>query len=266
MLASSGSGSAGRGVPRRVRLVAQDGSEVWIREESKVVTGDDGQALYTQGYLEDVTERRAAERELATSERRLRMVTDNMNDVIFVYGMDRKLRYVTPSFEELTGFTVAELFERNFLNDVHPRTTRPGCCRCGGGVRGRGVHRRGVPDHQPRRPREVVLERRLAGAGRRRGADRRADPRRRHHGPKRAELRLRESEERSRLIDRHHRATHSWRLDVEAWRWSGTGLTSEMFGFDRDEVIGRDIVDAGARRGEPRGDGARARPGGRRRA
>ncbi len=136
-----------------------------------------------QGYLEDVTERRAAERDLATSERRLRMITDNMNDVIFLYGMDRKLRYVTPSCEKLTGYTVAEVFERNFLGDVHPEDEARMLPLWRAVFAGRVVHRRGVSDHQPRRPREVVLERRLAGVRRQRGADRRPDPRRRHQRP-----------------------------------------------------------------------------------
>ena len=223
------------------RLVAQDGSEVWIREESKVVTGDDGQALYTQGYLEDVTERRAAERDLATSERRLRMVTDNMNDVIFLYGMDRKLRYVTPSFEELTGFTVAELFERNFLNDVHPDDearmlplwravfagesytgaefriiNRDGrekwCWSAGSPVRDASGEQIGV------QIRDADITAR-----------------------KRAELRLRASEERSRLIiDTTEDAFLA--LDAEALAMEWNRAASEMFGFERDEVIGRDIV------------------------
>src|SRR5205814_5335668 len=57
---------------------------------------------------------------VAGSERRLRTITDNMTDVIFVYGMDRRLQYVTPSFELLTGFPVSELYRRNVMDDVHP--------------------------------------------------------------------------------------------------------------------------------------------------
>src|SRR5205807_2135218 len=76
-----------------------------------------------EGYLGtvvDITDRLAAAELIAGSERRLRTITENMTDVIFVYGMDRRLQYVTPSLEQLTGFTVAELFDRNFMNDVHP--------------------------------------------------------------------------------------------------------------------------------------------------
>ena len=232
-----------RGGPYRgeYRLVAQDGAEVWIREESKVVVGEDGQALYVQGYLEDVTERRAAERDLATSERRLRMVTDNMNDVIFLYGMDRRVRYVTPSFEELTGYTVEELFERNFLKDVHPddearmlplwRSVFDGesytgaefriinrdgrekwCWSAGSPVRDANGEQIGV------QIRDADITAR-----------------------KRAELRLRASEERSRLIiDTTEDAFLA--LDSEALAMEWNRAAGEMFGFERDEVIGRDIV------------------------
>jgi diguanylate cyclase (GGDEF)-like protein/PAS domain S-box-containing protein len=42
------------------RLVARDGRVVWVRDDGVVVIGDDGEPLYLQGYLLDVT----AEREL----------------------------------------------------------------------------------------------------------------------------------------------------------------------------------------------------------
>jgi len=169
------------------------------------------------------------------------MVTDNMNDVIFLYGMDRKLRYVTPSFEDLTGFTVAELFERNFLNDVHPDDearmlplwravfagesytgaefriiNRDGrekwCWSAGSPVRDAGGEQIGV------QIRDADITAR-----------------------KRAELRLRASEERSRLIiDTTEDAFLA--LDAEALAMEWNRAASEMFGFERDEVIGRDIV------------------------
>lgn len=42
------------------RLVARDGRVVWVRDDGVVVVGDDGEPLYLQGYLLDIT----AEREL----------------------------------------------------------------------------------------------------------------------------------------------------------------------------------------------------------
>jgi PAS domain S-box-containing protein len=46
------------------RLVGQDGQVVWVRDEDRLVRGDDGRPLYSQGFLLDITSRIEAEREL----------------------------------------------------------------------------------------------------------------------------------------------------------------------------------------------------------
>jgi PAS domain S-box-containing protein len=58
-------GAAERGEPLRTeyRLLARDGRVVWIRDESAIVRDAGGHALYVQGYLLDIGERRRAEDE-----------------------------------------------------------------------------------------------------------------------------------------------------------------------------------------------------------
>jgi diguanylate cyclase (GGDEF)-like protein/PAS domain S-box-containing protein len=46
------------------RLIARDGRIVWIRDEGVVVCDDDGQPLYLQGYLLDITAEREAQEQL----------------------------------------------------------------------------------------------------------------------------------------------------------------------------------------------------------
>jgi diguanylate cyclase (GGDEF)-like protein/PAS domain S-box-containing protein len=48
------------------RLLARDGSVIWVRDDGVVVLGDEGEPLYLQGYLLDIT----AERELQEQLRR----------------------------------------------------------------------------------------------------------------------------------------------------------------------------------------------------
>jgi PAS domain S-box-containing protein len=43
------------------RLVAKDGRVVWFRDEATHVVGDDGRALYSQGFMLDISERKQAE-------------------------------------------------------------------------------------------------------------------------------------------------------------------------------------------------------------
>jgi signal transduction histidine kinase len=49
------------------RLVARDGSTVWIRDEAAPVRGDDGTLLYWRGVMLDITERKEAEEKLRRS-------------------------------------------------------------------------------------------------------------------------------------------------------------------------------------------------------
>src|SRR5205085_1895561 len=46
------------------RLIGRDGSVVWIRDDGVVVLGDDGEPLYLQGYLLDITAEREAQAQL----------------------------------------------------------------------------------------------------------------------------------------------------------------------------------------------------------
>jgi diguanylate cyclase (GGDEF)-like protein/PAS domain S-box-containing protein len=111
---------AGEQYSGEFRFQRPDGSIVWAHAIGVPVRDWDGAVTGYIGTCADITERRQAEEAVIESERRLRTITDNMTDVIFVYGMDRRLVWATPSVERLTGYTVAELFERNTLDDVHP--------------------------------------------------------------------------------------------------------------------------------------------------
>ena len=54
------------------RLLAKDGSVVWVREEAVLVKDGEGEPLYWQGIFYDLTERREAEEALKASEERYR--------------------------------------------------------------------------------------------------------------------------------------------------------------------------------------------------
>jgi PAS domain S-box-containing protein len=54
---------AAKGVRSSYRLISRDGRVVWVREEGVVVLDESGHPVCIQGYLLDVSERQAAERE-----------------------------------------------------------------------------------------------------------------------------------------------------------------------------------------------------------
>jgi diguanylate cyclase (GGDEF)-like protein/PAS domain S-box-containing protein len=58
----------GEPVDEEYRLYAKDGSEVWVREETVLVRGEEGEPLFVQGIMTDTTERREAEAAVRRSE------------------------------------------------------------------------------------------------------------------------------------------------------------------------------------------------------
>jgi PAS domain S-box-containing protein len=67
-----------------------------------------------------IDRRRAAER-LRESEQNLRLIAENTTDAVFAYALDRRLIYVNPAFETLTGRPVAELFTTPIAKFLHPQ-------------------------------------------------------------------------------------------------------------------------------------------------
>ncbi|MGI8906620.1 MAG: diguanylate cyclase [Candidatus Sumerlaeaceae bacterium] len=68
---------------------------------------------------------RVIEREL--SEQKIRMIADGISEAVYSYDSERRLTYVNPAFERLTGYSRAALFQTNFIpyiaaeqmDDVH---------------------------------------------------------------------------------------------------------------------------------------------------
>jgi PAS domain S-box-containing protein len=60
------------------RIIRPDGREVWVHDETTVVTDDEGTPLFVQGVFFDITERKLAEQALRDSERREREAAERL--------------------------------------------------------------------------------------------------------------------------------------------------------------------------------------------
>ncbi len=120
-----------------IEVIAEKGGfeaeEVWhTRKDGSVfpmlmsgfqIKDDQGNPLYTAATAIDITDQKRAERQQRESEQVLRMITDNMADIIAYLDTDGYYRYVSPSFETLLGHSAEETLGRSafdFLDLVHP--------------------------------------------------------------------------------------------------------------------------------------------------
>jgi PAS domain S-box-containing protein len=107
-----------------VTLKRRDGSLVCVSANTRAVRDEQGNVIYYEGILEDITERRRAEEQLKESRERLRTVLEHSLDIIY----QRNLRkgcydYISPAIRDITGWSVEE-FSRFDLESlftlVHP--------------------------------------------------------------------------------------------------------------------------------------------------
>jgi PAS domain S-box-containing protein len=94
---------AGQYFSDEYRLLASDGSVVWVQDHVMVAMDDDGRPLHAQGFLLDVTERKRAEEELARGHRELAALHDTAVGLIEELDVDKLLELILSHAGELVG-------------------------------------------------------------------------------------------------------------------------------------------------------------------
>jgi len=97
-----------------------DGTSVSVRESARVVRDGNGDVLYYEGTVEDITERKQAEQALKASETRFRSLIEHSMDLLVIIGADGRLRYASPSATLLLGYDPGELMGHDVFSYVHP--------------------------------------------------------------------------------------------------------------------------------------------------
>jgi diguanylate cyclase (GGDEF)-like protein/PAS domain S-box-containing protein len=107
-------GRTGEGsvVGQCVEVTAQhrDGSPVPIELSVGAIKHPDGYVAF--GFLRDIRERRAAQAELAASQRQMRAVTDNLPMMISYIDSQRRLQFTNLQFEHWTGVKISDALGR----------------------------------------------------------------------------------------------------------------------------------------------------------
>jgi PAS domain S-box-containing protein len=102
------------------RNVRKDGSIFWTSTSARVVRNDNGDILYYEGFLQDITERKNAEEALRLKETRFRSLLENGLDSISLLAADGTLIWESPSVSRILDYPHGFFLGRNIFEIMHP--------------------------------------------------------------------------------------------------------------------------------------------------
>ena len=93
----------------------QDGSTLFVRESAKVIRDPAGKVLYYEGTVEDITERKLAQRALRKSEEKFRLLVETINEGIWQINAEGFTTYVNPKLAMILGYTIEEMLGKHLF-------------------------------------------------------------------------------------------------------------------------------------------------------
>ncbi|MBI5578954.1 MAG: PAS domain S-box protein [Deltaproteobacteria bacterium] len=103
------------------RFVHKNGSVVWTLINASVQRDQSGKPLYFISLVQDITERKRAEKDLLESEERYRVLVEASSESMLLRNIEGKIVYANPSAITLFHASKAEdLVGQDYLNLVHP--------------------------------------------------------------------------------------------------------------------------------------------------
>ncbi|MBW1730771.1 MAG: PAS domain S-box protein [Deltaproteobacteria bacterium] len=100
-----------QGYETRVRRY--DGSFIWVRDTSRAVFDSEGNILYFNGSLEDISERKRAEEEIQKRQKYLESVLESAPDAIITVDSSHRVIEWNPGAERIFGYTKEEARDRD---------------------------------------------------------------------------------------------------------------------------------------------------------
>ena len=88
-----------------LRVHDKDGNLLWLHDQAVIIRDDDGTALFSQGIMFDVTQRRLAEERLADAEQRYRAIVEHVPAAIYLHSPTDAMEtvYMSPQIADIVG-------------------------------------------------------------------------------------------------------------------------------------------------------------------
>jgi PAS domain S-box-containing protein len=91
------------------RIMHKNGNTVWLSTSGVPIVDNEGSLIGYRGSDKNITEWKNAVEALRESERKHRLLTENITDVIYIQDMNLNVTYASPSVKKLSGYTPKEL-------------------------------------------------------------------------------------------------------------------------------------------------------------
>ena len=99
------------------------GYTVWVLLSVSLVRDAHGQPLYFISQIQDITDRKRAEETLREREEQLRLITENMLDLVSRVSLDETYEYVSPAHQRVLGYPPEQMLGKSILSFLHPDDT-----------------------------------------------------------------------------------------------------------------------------------------------
>ncbi len=98
----------------------QDGTIIYVRESTRAIRDPNGNTLYYDGSVEDISERKQAEEALLQSETKYRDMVEQINDVLFTTDIECRFTYISPTVEVLGGYKQEDMVGHLMFEFIDP--------------------------------------------------------------------------------------------------------------------------------------------------
>jgi PAS domain S-box-containing protein/putative nucleotidyltransferase with HDIG domain len=102
------------------QIISKEGRERFIEASVSLFKDSSGKPKGFKGIVRDITERRKAREILQESEKKYRLLTEKMTDIVWIVDENLRTVYVTPSVQKVLGFTQEERMNQTADQQLTP--------------------------------------------------------------------------------------------------------------------------------------------------
>ena len=98
------------------RMMTKDGQVRWVEDQTSVVRDDQGNKIFNQGLLVDITSRKLAEEEVRKSEEKFRRIVETAGEGFILMDEDLKITDVNDAYCHMLGYSREEILGKTPLD------------------------------------------------------------------------------------------------------------------------------------------------------